>query len=57
MPAAYWNISDAICGVVPTPPVPKMILPGCALAMAITSDVVCAGNDGLTTSTSGEAPQ
>ena len=43
-----------MCGVVPSPPDPKLTVPGLALAIAITSLTDCAGTEGFTTRTSGE---
>jgi hypothetical protein len=45
-----------MCGVVPTPPDPKLSLPGCAFASAMSSATEWAATLGLTTSTSGEVP-
>ena len=56
MPALNKKSSAAMCGVVPTPPEPKLMAPGLALAISISSPTDLAANEGLTTSTSGEAP-
>ena len=45
-----------MCGVVPTPPEPKLSSPGLALPIAISSLTELAGTAGLTTSTSGVLP-
>ena len=45
-----------MCGVVPTPPEPKLSAPGFAFAIAITSLTDCAGSAGGTTRASGEMP-
>ncbi len=45
-----------MCGVVPTPPEPKFIVPFLALASAIRSLIDLIGELALTTATSGEMP-
>jgi hypothetical protein len=40
----------------PTPDEPKLILPGCAFAIAMNSFRFFAGNDGCTTKTFGSVP-
>jgi hypothetical protein len=55
-PVFNRNSSAAMCGVVPTPPDAKLMVPGRALAISISSWIDLAANDGLATSTSGEAP-
>ena len=45
-----------MCGVVPTPPEPKFIVPFLALASAIRSWIEWIGELALTTATSGEMP-
>ncbi len=48
MPAIILNISPAICGAVPGPGDARLSLPGLALACAMNSGTVFAGNDGGT---------
>ena len=50
-PAAALNISPEMCDWMPLPPEPKLSLPGCDLASAISSFTFFAGTDGCTTST------
>ncbi len=45
-----------MCGVVPTPPDPKVNPPGCDLANAISSAIDLIGDEVGTTATSGEMP-
>ena len=51
MPAMNSNSSPDMCGEVPTPPEAKLILPGCAFAMAMNSGSVLAGKSRLTSMT------
>jgi len=50
-PAAALNISPEMCDWMPLPPEPKLSLPGCAFASAISSPTLFAATDGCTTST------
>src|SRR5207237_1386033 len=54
-PAIILNSSPAICEVEPVPYEASVILPGSALASAISSGMVLAGTDGLVTITSGKS--
>ena len=56
MPALNASSSPAMCGVVPTPPEAKFMVPFFALASAIRSCSVLIGELALTTATSGETP-
>ena len=56
MPALKASNSPAMCGVVPTPPEPKFIVPFLAFASAIRSLSDLIGESALTTATSGEIP-
>ena len=53
VPVMNLNNSPAICGDVPTPGDAMLILPGLALAKAMNSGTVLAGNAGTTTMTAG----
>jgi len=53
-PAVILNSSPATCEVVPVPNEASAILPGLALAWAISSGTDLTGSDGWTSSTSGE---
>ena len=55
-PVVNRKSSAAMCGVVPTPPEPKLMAPGLALAISTSSPTDLAAKEGLTTSTNGEAP-
>src|SRR5271167_3320349 len=56
MPVIILNNSPEIWSGVPIPADAILILPRLALAYAMNSGTVLAGNDGLTTMTSGERP-
>ena len=55
-PAIILNSSLETWGEVPLPPDVTLILPGLALAKAISSGTVRAGNEGLTSITRGPRP-
>jgi hypothetical protein len=52
-PAIILNNSPATCPGVPLPPDAMLIFPGLALAKAMNSESVLAGNDGFTSMTRG----
>ena len=54
MPAADLKSSTERCGVLPTPPEPKLSRPGFAFASAMSSCTDLAATEGCTTSMRGE---
>ena len=57
MSALAINSSIAICGVLPTPGVPKVNLPGCCFALAIKSPIFSMPDFALVRITFGDAPR